>query len=90
MDCVVCHRTGTAYRLVDENADPLGVCEQCVAEHLTSATDGACVYCASAGGYDLVEDTSAVAASESQAERVVVTPGVVCHDHVGALRRENM
>ncbi|MCD2204167.1 hypothetical protein [Halobacterium sp. KA-6] len=89
MDCVVCNRTGTAYRLVDERAAALGVCEQCVAEHLASAADDACVYCATAGGYDLVEDTSAVVASESQAERVVVTSGVVCHDHVGDLRREN-
>ena len=89
MDCVVCHRTGTAYRLVDENADPLGVCEQCVAEHLADAADGACVYCETAGGYDLVEDTSAVAASESRAERGVVTRGVVCRDHVETLRREN-
>ncbi|CQH58595.1 small CPxCG-related zinc finger protein [Halobacterium hubeiense] len=89
MDCVVCNRTGTAYRLVDEPTEPLAVCEQCVAEHLTDAADGACVYCGTAGGYDLVEDTSAVVASESQAERVVVTPGVVCHDHVGTLRHEN-
>ncbi|MCG1003589.1 MULTISPECIES: hypothetical protein [Halobacterium] len=90
MDCVVCNRTGTTYRLVDESAQPLGVCEQCVAEHLTSAADDACVYCANSGDYDLVEDTSAVVASESQAERVVVTPGVVCRNHVGDLRRENV
>ncbi|MGB9965229.1 hypothetical protein [Halobacterium sp. CBA1126] len=89
MDCVVCSRTGTAYRLVGEHAEPLGVCEQCVAEHLTSA-DGACVYCANPGDYDLVEDTSAVVASESQDEREVVTPGVVCRDHLGTLRRERV
>ena len=90
MDCVVCNRTGTTYRLVAESAEPVGVCEQCVAEHLTSEDDDTCVYCAKSGGYDLVEDTSAVVASESQAERVVVTPGVVCRNHLRDLRRENM
>ncbi|NIC00385.1 hypothetical protein [Halobacterium sp. R2-5] len=88
MDCVVCNRTGTAYRLVAAGVEPLAVCEQCVAEHFAGTDGGECLYCGATGGYDLVEDTSAVVAAETQTERDAVMQDVVCRDHVDDLRRE--
>jgi len=92
MDCVVCNMTGTAYRLAagSGGGEPLDVCEQCVAEHFAAADDGACVYCGTTGSFDLVEDRSAVVADGAKREYKVVKPGVVCEDHVGELRREDV
>ncbi|WP_336037867.1 hypothetical protein [Halobacterium yunchengense] len=88
MDCTVCSQTGAAYRLV--GAEPLAVCEQCVAAYLAGAVDsGTCVYCSRAGDLDLAEDTGALAGSASPDEYEVVSEGVVCADHVSRLRGED-
>jgi len=82
MDCVVCNKTGATYRLVDGRT--AGVCEQCVAEHLTGDIDNEkCLYCGTEGDYDLAEYTGPVteAGDESPAEYESVTDGVVCRRH---------
>lgn len=87
MNCVVCDQAGVAYRLVGEGT--LGVCEQCVAEHL--ATDGdedGCVYCSRLGTYDLVEDTGAVAGTESPDDYEILLEDIVCSTHVSELQHE--
>lgn len=85
MDCVVCNKTGATYRVIGE--DTLAICEQCVAEHLTTGVgNDTCLYCERSGDYDLAEDTGAVAGSETPDEYEVVTEGVVCRNHVSKLR----
>ncbi|MXR22009.1 hypothetical protein [Halobacterium bonnevillei] len=87
MNCAVCNQTGVVYRLVGE--ETLGLCEQCVAEHLTTDVDNeTCLYCSEPGSYDLAEDTGAVPGTESPEEYEVVTAGVVCGDHVSTLKQE--
>lgn len=89
MNCVVCDKTGSGYRLV--GAKTVAVCEQCVAEHLTGdVANDTCLYCERAGDYDLAEDTGAVAGSETPEEYEVVTAGVVCADHVAKFRSEGV
>ncbi|MFB6071674.1 MAG: hypothetical protein ABEJ88_01765 [Halobacterium sp.] len=83
MDCVVCNKTGAIYRLVDGRTE--GVCEQCVAEYLTSDVDNdTCLYCDAAADFDLHEYTGPVAAgAEGSSEHFeLVTEGVVCRQHL--------
>ena len=90
MDCIVCNQTGPVYRLVDEDA--VGVCEQCVAEHVSANVDNsACLYCEAPGDYDLAEFVGGVATAgeESRDDYEVVTEGVVCRRHLSELRGEN-
>ncbi|WP_232702290.1 hypothetical protein [Halobacterium wangiae] len=90
MDCLVCNKTGPIYRLVD--GDVVGICEQCVAEHVSPNVGSAtCLYCGEAGDYDLVEFVGAVTAAgeESREDYEVVTENVVCRDHLSELRRED-
>ena len=90
MDCIVCNQTGPVYRLVDEDA--VGVCEQCVAEHVSASVDDAsCLYCGAPGDYDLAEFVGAVTATgeESRDDYEVVAEGVVCRRHLSVLRGEN-
>ena len=90
MDCIVCNKTGPIYRLVD--GDAIGICEQCVAEHVPADIDNAtCLYCGQPGDYDLVEFVGAVKAAgeESQEEYERVTDDVVCRSHLEKLRRED-
>jgi len=90
MDCIVCNKTGPIYRLVHEDA--VGVCEQCVAEHVAPDVDDAtCRYCDSVADYDLVEFTGAVTATagESEEDYEPVTEGVVCQRHLSEFRGED-
>lgn len=89
MDCVVCNKTGPVYRLVDGSV--VGICEQCVAEHVsTNVDDATCLYCGRPGDYDLVEFVGAVTAAgeESREDYEQLARGVVCRDHLADLRAE--
>ena len=91
MDCEVCNQSGGTYRLVD--GDRVGVCEQCVAEHLLDELeDDTCMYCGGPAEYDLVEYTGPVADAEEESEddEEFVATGVVCGDHLDDLRSEGL
>ena len=91
MDCVVCNQTGGTYRLV--GGDRLGVCEQCVAEHLLDELDDdTCMYCGGPADYDLVEYTGPLTAAEAETEdhEEFVAGGVICVRHLDDLRGEGL
>ena len=91
MDCIVCNQTGGTYRLV-AGEGRLGVCEQCVAEHLLDELDDeTCMYCGGSADYDLFEYVGPVTDSEREngaEERDLVAAGVVCASHLEDLRGE--
>jgi len=89
MDCAVCNQTGGTYRLVD--GDRVGVCEQCVAEHLLDELDDeTCMYCGGPADYDLVEYTGPLAGADKENDdhEELVAAGVVCGRHIDDLRSE--
>ena len=89
MDCEVCNQTGGTYRLV--GGDRVGVCEQCVAEHLLDELeDETCIYCGGPADYDLVEYTGPLTGEgeEAAADDEHVATGVVCAVHLKELRSE--
>ena len=93
MDCLVCNQTGVLYRLVAGEGE-LGVCEQCVAEHLLDELDDdTCMYCGGTGDYDLVEYVGPVVdgdGADEASERDLVAEGVVCAGDLEALRSEGL
>lgn len=91
MDCEVCNQTGVTYRLVA--GDRVGVCEQCVAEHLLDELDDeTCMYCGGPADYDLVEYTGPLADETEEAEehQEFVAASVICADHLDDLRSEGL
>lgn len=91
MDCEVCNQTGGTYRLV--GGDRVGVCEQCVAEHLLDELDDeTCMYCGGSADYDLVEYTGPLTTADEEAEddQEFVAAGVVCGGHLKELRSEGL
>lgn len=87
MRCDLCNSTGATYRLVA--ADPVTVCEQCVAEHLTvDPDDPTCLSCDAPGEYDLAEHTGAITAEDDPDAYEVFAEDIICGDCLADLESQ--